>query len=122
MSLTRDWADMTWEDFADADTSAWIAVLPVAAVEQHGPHLPLGVDAFVANAYLARARELLADKLAVTFLPMQMVGTSSEHRAFPGTLTLSPETMIRTLSEIGESVRRAGVRVVWVWMVVLRPV
>jgi creatinine amidohydrolase len=109
MPLKRDWAEMTWEDFANADPS-WVAVLPLAAVEQHGPHLPLGTDAFIVEAYLARARKQLPDALNVTFLPPQPIGTSHEHRAFAGTLTLAPETLVRGLTEIGESVRRAGVR------------
>jgi creatinine amidohydrolase len=106
----RDWVEMTWEEFAGADKARWIAVLPVAAVEQHGPHLPLGVDAFIGAAYLSRARELLPAELPVSFLPMLPVGTSDEHRAFPGTLTLSTDTLIRMLTEVGESVHRAGVR------------
>ena len=106
----RDWVEMTWEDFSGADATRWIAVLPVAAVEQHGPHLPLGVDACIAAAYLSRAREVLPAELAVSFLPMLSIGTSDEHRAFPGTLTLSAHTVIRMLTEIGESVHRAGLR------------
>jgi creatinine amidohydrolase len=106
----REWAEMTWADFSSAETSRWIAVLPLAAVEQHGPHLPLGVDTFIAEAYLARVRCELPEDLPVTFLPVQKIGQSAEHLAFPGTLTLSAETVIRTWTEIGESVRRAGVR------------
>lgn len=106
----HEWVEMTWQDFAGADKTRWIAVLPVAAVEQHGPHLPLGTDAFIAAAYLARARELLPQELAVSFLPMLTVGTSDEHRAFPGTLTLSAEGVIAALREVGDSVHRAGVR------------
>ena len=106
----RDWVAMTWQDLAAAETGRWIAVLPIAAVEQHGPHLPLGVDTFIAEAYLARVREGLPAPLPVTFLPMLSIGASDEHRFFPGTLTLSAETVIRTLTEIGESVARAGVR------------
>jgi len=106
----RDWLEMTWEDVAGADTSRWIAVLPVAAVEQHGPHLPLGVDTFIAEAYLARVRALLPPELPVSFLPLQKIGQSDEHVAFPGTLTLSSTTVIRAWSEIAESVHRAGVR------------
>jgi creatinine amidohydrolase len=109
MPLKRNWVEMTTEDFADAD-AAWIAVLPVAAIEQHGPHLPVGTDAFIAEAYLARARELLLDALPVTFLPLQAVGTSHEHRAFAGTLTLGVETFVRVLTETAESVHRAGIR------------
>jgi creatinine amidohydrolase len=106
----REWAEMTWADFGAADTARWIAVLPLAATEQHGPHLPLGVDSFIAEAYLARARELVPADLPVTFLPIQRIGQSDEHVAFPGTLTLSAATVIRAWTEIGESVARAGVR------------
>src|ERR1700751_1450369 len=109
MPLKRDWAEMTWGDFAAADPS-WVAVLPLAAVEQHGPHLPLGTDAFIVEAYLARARKLLPDALNVTFLPPQAIGTSHEHRAFAGTLSLAPETLIRALTDTAESVHRAGLR------------
>lgn len=103
----RDWMEMTAEDFAAA--ARWIAVLPVAAVEQHGPHLPLGVDTHIAEAYLKRVRELIPAELPVTFLPIQAIGASEEHRAFPGTVTLAAETMVRAVTEIGESVYRAGV-------------
>jgi creatinine amidohydrolase len=106
----RDWMEMTWEDFAAPDRAGWIAVLPVAAVEQHGPHLPLGTDTIIAEAYLARARPLLPDTLPVTFLPVQAVGASGEHRDFPGTLTLAGKTMIDVVTEIGASVARAGVK------------
>jgi Uncharacterized protein, putative amidase len=106
----REWSEMTWADFSAADASRWIAVLPLAATEQHGPHLPLGVDGFIADAYLARARDLIPADLPVTFLPVQRIGQSDEHVAFPGTLTLSAATVIRAWTEIGESVARAGVR------------
>jgi creatinine amidohydrolase len=106
----RDWMEMTWQEIAAADTARWIAVLPLAAVEQHGPHLPLGVDAFIAEAYLARVRALLPDDLPATFLPVQRIGQSDEHLAYPGTLSLSAATVIRAWTEIAESVHRAGVR------------
>jgi creatinine amidohydrolase len=101
---------MTWQDLAAADTARWIAVLPVAAVEQHGPHLPLGVDSYIAEAYLARVRATLPAALPATFLPVQKVGQSDEHLAFPGTLTLTSGTAVKAWSEIAESLHRAGVR------------
>ena len=106
----RDWMEMTWEDFSRGDPSRWIAVLPLAAIEQHGPHLSLGADAMIAQAYLAKTRAALPAELPVTFLSLQTIGASDEHRAFPGTLTLSPETLLRVIEEIAESVHRAGVR------------
>jgi len=108
MSMERcvaDWLSLTTQEFSRAR----IAVLPVAAVEQHGPHLPVGTDTYIAEAYLARVRALLPQDLQVAILPVQQVGASDEHRAFRGTLTLSPETALRTLVEIGESVHRAGI-------------
>src|SRR5436305_11996933 len=100
-----DWLSLTTEEFSRAR----IAVLPVAAVEQHGPHLPVGTDTYIAEAYLARVRALLPQDAPVTFLPVQTIGASDEHRAFAGTLTLSPETALRAFIEIGESVHRAGI-------------
>jgi creatinine amidohydrolase len=110
MLPARDWLEMTWQDLAGADTVRWIAVLPVAAVEQHGPHLPLGVDSYIAEAYLERVRAVLPAELPVTFLPLQKLGQSDEHLAFPGTLTLTSTTVIRAWSEIAESLHRAGLR------------
>jgi len=106
----RDWMDMTWQDIAGAETARWIAVLPLAAVEQHGPHLPLGVDTFIAEAYLARVRDVLSDDLPVTFLPVQRIGVSAEHLSYPGTLTWSATTAIAAWTELGDSLARAGVR------------
>lgn len=100
---------MTTAEFAalPADT---VAVLPVAAIEQHGPHLPVYVDACLNEGVVAHAMALIAPELPVTFLPMQSVGKSNEHLAFPGTLSLSAETVIRLWTEIGECVHRAGLR------------
>ncbi len=108
----RDWMEMSWQEIAGAGeaTERWIAVLPLAAVEQHGPHLPLGVDTFIAEAYLARVRTILPDQLPVTFLPVQRIGVSVEHLAYPGTLTMSAATAIGAWTEIGESLARAGLR------------
>jgi creatinine amidohydrolase len=105
-----DWTEMTWQDFATGDTGRWIAVMPVAATEQHGPHLPVGVDAMIGRAYLVRVRAQLPKNLPVTFLPLQDFGVSAEHTGFPGTLSISAETAIRQWLEIGASVARAAVR------------
>jgi creatinine amidohydrolase len=104
------WLDLTTEEFRTRDMTRTIAVLPVAAVEQHGPHLPVGVDTFINEGYLARAIPLVPDDLDVLVLPVQALGKSNEHLGYPGTLTLSAETAIRAWTEIGESVHRAGCR------------
>ena len=108
----RAWTDMTWEEIAGAGEAAlrWIAVLPLAAVEQHGPHLPLGVDSFIAEAYLSRVFEMLPADLPATFLPLQRIGVSIEHGDYAGTLSLSAATAVAAWTEIGESLARAGVR------------
>jgi creatinine amidohydrolase len=106
----RHWQDMTTAEFGGADAQRWIAVLPVGAIEQHGPHLPLCVDACINQGVLERALELLPKHVRVTVLPPMPVGKSNEHIAFSGTLTLSAETLIRLWTELGEAVARAGVR------------
>ncbi len=105
----RRWQEMTTVDFATADTARWVAVLPVAAIEQHGPHLPVYTDTCIAEGMIARAIELLPEELPVTFLPVQAIGKSNEHISSPGTLTAGWETTTRLWLEIGESVHRAGV-------------
>ena len=110
MLPSKYWAEMGWRDFAAADMSKVVAVLPVAAIEQHGPHLPVGVDTFINEGYLARAVERVPDDMPVLFLPVQAIGKSNEHIEFPGTLTLSLETVTRAWIEIGDSVARAGCR------------
>ena len=107
---TKFWAEMIWTDFQSIDMAEVIAVLPVAAIEQHGPHLPVGVDTYIMEGYLARAVERIPDELPVLVLPVQAVGKSNEHMEFPGTLTISVETALRLWTEIGESVFRAGCR------------
>ena len=106
----RLWQEMTTTDFAALDPERTIAVLPVAAIEQHGPHLPVSVDACINQGILDEVLRRLPDDLPVTFLPLMPIGKSNEHMAYPGTLTLSAETLIRLWTEIGESVFRAGIR------------
>ena len=113
MSLnTHFWSDLNTHDFAGMDKSRAVAVLPLAATEQHGPHLPLSVDTDIVNAVIARSVSVLqiqAPSLPVYFLPTQAVGLSPEHAAFAGTLTLKPETLIRLWTDIAESVKAAGI-------------
>lgn len=106
----RYWQELTTREFAGLDASRAVALLPVAAIEQHGPHLPVSVDTTIAEGLLGELKPLMPPDSPVLVLPIQAVGKSNEHAAFPGTLTLSAETLIRLWTEIGESVARAGVR------------
>ena len=106
----RYWHELTTFDFDALNKDKVVAVLPVGATEQHGPHLPVLVDAGLNKAIVERAISLLPQELDVLVLPAQTIGKSDEHAAFPGTLTLSTETLIRVWTEIGECVARAGIR------------
>jgi creatinine amidohydrolase len=106
----RFWADLKSPDFASLDLARCIAVLPVAAVEQHGPHLPLNVDATLADGVVQATLPHLQNDLPVLFLPTQAIGFSPEHTAFAGTLTLKSETVIRLWTDIAESVAATGVK------------
>jgi creatinine amidohydrolase len=111
---SRFWADHSTQDFArrmaSGQAAQTLAVLPVAATEQHGPHLPLSVDTVLVDGVVGAALPHLPDALDVLFLPTQAVGLSPEHARFPGTLTLKNETIIRLWTDIGESVAAAGVK------------
>ena len=109
MTPKRFWRDMPTTMFGP-QAADWIAVLPLAAVEQHGPHLPVGVDAFIAEGLVARCAAALPADSPVTFLPVQQVCKSNEHISFPGTLTIDWETTIKSWLQIGDSIARAGVR------------
>ncbi|WGD53068.1 creatininase family protein [Bradyrhizobium sp. CB1650] len=110
MTPPRDWTDIGWADAGPAEIARWIAVLPLAATEQHGPHLPLETDVLIADAYLARVRELLPMNLPATFLPVQPVGISTEHIDYPGTLTLPTDVALKAWTGLGEDVARRGVK------------
>jgi creatinine amidohydrolase len=109
-ALPRYWAQLSTTDFAGLDAAATVAVLPVGATEQHGPHLPLSVDQSLVDAMLAQALPQLPAQLPVLVLPTQQVGYSPEHLQFAGTLSLSVQTVIATWVELGECVARAGVK------------
>ena len=106
----RDWNAIAWPEVSAADVAPWIAVLPLAATEQHGPHLPLETDVMIGEAYLARLKQLLPPDLPVSFLPLQRVGISTEHTDYPGTQTLSTEQALRQWTALGEGVARSGVK------------
>jgi creatinine amidohydrolase len=109
-ALPRYWADCVSTDFSELDPQHTVAVLPLGATEQHGPHLPLSVDTDLVNAMVSAALAHLQAADPVLVLPTQSVGLSSEHLAYDGTLSLSPSQLISQWCEVGEGVARAGIK------------
>ncbi len=104
------WGEYRMTEFDTVDPDATIAILPIAATEQHGPHLPVGTDALIADGMLMTAAAMLPENLDVRGLPLQAVGKSNEHLWAAGTLTLPAHVAIEAWTELGLSVSRAGVR------------
>ena len=110
MTRRFDWADFRAPEYASIDPLRTIAILPTAAIEQHGPHLPVGTDTIIANGMLDQLRADCPETLDIRILPVQAVGKSNEHLWAAGTLTLTAATALAAWTEIGLSVARAGVR------------
>lgn len=104
------WGDFPTTAFAGIDPLATVAVLPIAAIEQHGPHLPVGTDTVINHGMLHAVIARLPADLDIRILPIQSVGKSNEHLHAPGTLTLPPAVLIEAWTELGLSVARAGIR------------
>src|SRR3954466_9529555 len=102
MSHSRFWADLKTTDFLQLDVARTVAVLPLGATEQHGPHLPLDVDRAIADGMVGAALPRIAADVPVVVLPTQAIGYSPEHGAFDGTLTLPYEAVLATWIAIGE--------------------
>ena len=107
---THRWADWRTTDFASIDPARTVAVLPLGATEQHGPHLPLGVDTVLVEGVVNEAIGHLKATDPVLFLPTLPIGLSVEHTGFAGTLSLSSQTTLAVWLELAASVARAGVK------------
>ena len=104
------WADLKSSDFAHLDPETTVVVLPLGAVEQHGPHLPLGVDSFINEAIVHGLKGELPAELTAIVMPTCWVGRSEEHRQFAGSLSFSASTLRAMWFELGQSVARCGLR------------
>lgn len=110
MTPPLDWSDALKLNVDKSAASRWIAVLPLAATEQHGPHLPFETDVLIGEAYLARVRETLPQEIPVTFLPIERVGISTEHIAYPGTQTSATDVALKKWMALCDDIAQIGVR------------
>jgi creatinine amidohydrolase len=102
---------LTWQDIAKMPNKQNVVIIqPIGAIEQHGLHLPIIVDSAISSAVLGKALSKLDSDIPAYALPNIYYGKSNEHWHFPGTITLTSQTLITLLMEVGESIYRAGFR------------
>lgn len=106
----RDWTALTDEEVAAVARRDPVVVLPLAATEQHGPHLPLSTDVDIGVGLLADALGRVREDVDVWTLPAVTVGVSTEHARFPGTESVSTGELIGSVVQRGTELARAGVR------------
>ena len=109
-SSIRSWQSMTTIEAERLGETDPAVIIPVAAIEQHGPHLPLSTDLDIGLGLLEQAFRNLPDDFPAWVLPPQAVGTSAEHASFPGTLSVDERLLCRVISVHGAAVARCGVR------------
>ena len=103
-------AYLTGPEIGALDKARAAVVLPVGAIEQHGPHLPVATDTLTGTELLGRALARLPEAVQCWALPPLNYGKSNEHRDFAGTFTLSGATLAALITEVAESVARSGFR------------
>jgi len=104
----RNFAYLNWKQVEALPKDSTLLVLPTAAIEQHGHHLPLATDTLINNLLLGKALEKLNADLPVYALPPVCYGKSNEHIGFPGTLSVSASTFMAVVRDIGASLAAAG--------------
>ncbi len=104
------WNELSTDDFEALSAQDVVVVLPIAATEQHGPHLPLATDSAIGRGMLETLRSMLPGGMQVLVLPIQEVGKSDEHLAAAGTLSGDARDLISLWGAVGAGVRRAGLR------------
>jgi creatinine amidohydrolase len=105
---SRNFACLNWKQVDALPRESTLLVLPTAAIEQHGPHLPLATDMLINNLLLGHALEKLPPELPIYALPPVHYGKSNEHIGFPGTLSVSASTFMAVLRDLGASISSAG--------------
>src|ERR1700689_2773671 len=105
---SRNFAYLTWKQVDALPRDKTLLVLPTAAIEQHGPHLPLATDTLINSILLGAAMARLPQEVSVYALPAVCYGQSNEHIGFPGTLSVSASTFMAVLRDLGSSLVSAG--------------
>ena len=105
---TPAFQELSSTQVAGLQVDRYLVVWPVASLEQHGPHLPLGTDALVLQAVVDGVREQLGESFPALFLPLQALGKSPEHLAFVGTVSLQMATMVQICEDIVSSLAAHG--------------
>jgi len=109
-SSDRYLAHLSWQDIAALDKETGVVILPIGAVEQHGPHLPTLTDSLIISEMLDATLAVLPADVRAWALPPLHYGKSNEHIHFPGTISLTAETLRAVLHDVAASVQRAGFR------------
>ena len=104
------WTDFSAPEFDNLDPMTTIAILPIAAVEQHGPHLPVGTDTIINTSMMERLVQMAPDNLDLRILPVQAIGKSNEHIWSKGTITHTANNLIDAWTQIGLEVARSGIK------------
>jgi creatinine amidohydrolase len=105
---SRNFAYLTWKQVDALPRDKTLLVLPTAAIEQHGPHLPLATDTLINSILLGAALARLSQETSVYALPAVCYGKSNEHIGFPGTLSVSSTTFMAVLRDLGSSIAASG--------------
>ena len=105
---SRNFAYLTWKQVDALPRDHTLLVLPTAAIEQHGPHLPLATDTLINSILLGAALQRLPAETLVYVLPAVCYGKSNEHIGFPGTLSVSSATFMAVLRDLGASIAASG--------------
>ena len=104
----RNFAYLTWKQVDALPRETTLLVLPTAAIEQHGHHLPLATDTLINNLLLGKALALLPAEVSIYALPPVCYGKSNEHVGFPGTISVSAQTFLAVVRDLGASIAASG--------------
>lgn len=110
MLTSSYWRDLTSDQLGAVDPETTIAILPVSAIEQHGPRLPLSTDAVINDGIVDRLLRAVPDTVTVLVLPALTIGHSLEHTGDPGTLSASAETLLALWADVGRCAANSGLR------------